>query len=170
MRPPRFRLRTLLVAVAVVGMAVAALSRPTRGWGIAASTLFLTLLLTAILGSLLRRGTPRAFWIGFALFGWAYVAPLLSWLAFESLIIAPREGLIDVLVALGARDGKYLADLAGSWAQVDNESRLVVGTSTLGLLFAGFGGLIACRLYASERAPCPRRTVPPDPPPPPEPK
>ena len=48
-------------------------SSPSLFWEATIFALTLILLLTAILGSLYRRAGARAFWLGFAVFGWGYV-------------------------------------------------------------------------------------------------
>jgi hypothetical protein len=153
----------MMITVAVVGAGIAAMIRPTRGWAIVLPALFLTVLLTAILGLLLRRGDQRAYWVGFALFGWAYLIPSLFWLGdFNSTPISishvvsfPLIVVLDIVTGLGASDGKksvgeMMAELHGVMAQVDDKSRLLVAWSLLGLLFACLGSLIARWLSRNE--------------------
>ena len=88
MRAVRFPIARLMWAVLVVALALAAL----RDEGM----MFLVtgaLLLLAIAGAVCRAGASRAWWLGFALFGWGYIAlefcsstlelpttPLLAWI------------------------------------------------------------------------------------------
>jgi hypothetical protein len=62
----------LFVALAMAGLRIgnAAWDRGTLG-------LALALLLTAVLLAVHREGSTRAFWLGFALFGWAYLGASL---------------------------------------------------------------------------------------------
>jgi hypothetical protein len=69
----RFSIRFLLIVVATCGFYFAALAAATERWiAVCQSVRFFALAL-AIAGSLLVRGPERAFWIGFAIFGWLYV-------------------------------------------------------------------------------------------------
>jgi hypothetical protein len=143
------------------------------GGAVVLSALWLSLLLTAILGALLRRGTPRAFWIGSALFGGAYFASTLTWPGsfpgiptLDRLVATPTLGLLEVLIAVSAGERKAIAGLVGAAAEVDEECRLVIGASALGLLFAGLGGLIASQFSRIEGPARPRLPVASDPPPP----
>ena len=76
--PPRISLATLIGIVAVLALALAGMLSASRLWLMLASTVMLALLLTAILAAWLFSGTDRAFWVGFALFGWTYLI-LVNW-------------------------------------------------------------------------------------------
>jgi hypothetical protein len=78
MRPRRISLASLLGIVAVFGLGLAGLKSSTVLWTTAATTVTLALLLAAVLGAVLLRGPERAFWLGFALFGWVYLV-LVDW-------------------------------------------------------------------------------------------
>jgi len=72
----RFSMRGLLIGTAGFAIACGALVSASQ-W--IASLIFsatLAVLIVAVLGAVLRRGRPRAFWIGFAIVGWGYL-----WLA-----------------------------------------------------------------------------------------
>ncbi|MDB5352859.1 MAG: hypothetical protein JWN86_4106 [Planctomycetota bacterium] len=84
----RFSIAGLMVVVLVSGVAVAALKNASDAW--AGVLLLLTLLLLGIslLGILHRRGGARAFWQGFAIFGWGYlVLSQAPWIADQ---VGPR--------------------------------------------------------------------------------
>jgi hypothetical protein len=149
-------LRRLMIAVALIGVGLAAVLRPNRGWALALLVLFLTMLLTAILGAAMRRGRVRAYWIGFALFGWTYLGVIHfhydemvinNPISTERLIKRPLVEVLDFVMVLGdgARTGERLAGIAGDLARADDSSRCVVAWSLVGLLFAGAGGVIALR-------------------------
>lgn len=70
----RFSIATLMAVVLVCGVAVAALRDASDTWAGILLGLTLSMLGTALIGVLHRRGTRRAFWQGFALFGWGYLA------------------------------------------------------------------------------------------------
>jgi hypothetical protein len=147
-------LKRLMIDVAAIGVGVTALLRPNKGWAVALPVLFLTTLLTAILGVLVRRGHERASWVRFALFGWAYLILVYFWhedivisnpLSTKRIFKQPLVELLDIVMVLGdgAMMGERLTGIARGLAQVDNPSRFIVAWSLLGLLFAGLGGLIA---------------------------
>jgi hypothetical protein len=76
--PPRISLATLIGIVAVLALALAGMLSASRLWLMLASTVVLALLLTSILAAWLFSGIDRAFWVGFALFGWTYLI-LVNW-------------------------------------------------------------------------------------------
>src|ERR1700732_3970540 len=81
---PRISIRKLMAYVAVIAVGIAALANPNTGWAVLFSAIFVTMLLTSILGVILCRGTKQAYWLGFGLFGWAsYLTG--SVMIFESL-------------------------------------------------------------------------------------
>ena len=69
----RFTLRQLLGIVALIALAVPALMHASLWWAAAWLSGYLLALGIALLGIVYRDGARRAFWIGFALFGWEYV-------------------------------------------------------------------------------------------------
>jgi hypothetical protein len=77
MRLPRFSIASLLVLVLFVAIGFAGLRAATDAWdsGVLASTLLALLL--ALLLAVHRTGQARAYWVGFALFGWAYLIATL---------------------------------------------------------------------------------------------
>jgi hypothetical protein len=77
---PTFRisLATLLAVIAVLALGLAGIVSASSFWTVAAATVTLALLLSAILGACLLDGDDRAFWAGFALFGWVYLV-LVNW-------------------------------------------------------------------------------------------
>src|SRR5689334_9877107 len=73
MRLPRYSLAGLMVAVLVAAVGLAALRFATPMWASSVHTVFLGLLLAALLGACLATGRARAGWLGFAVFGWGYL-------------------------------------------------------------------------------------------------
>lgn len=69
----QFSIKALLGLAAFVAAACAALLNASEWWASATCTITLVVLLVAVLRSVFRRGPSRAFWLGFAIFGWAYV-------------------------------------------------------------------------------------------------
>jgi hypothetical protein len=73
MRRIRFNITSLLVVVLILGVGSAALRGSNDLWDSGLFTLTLGMLLVSILFSVHRTDSKRAFWIGFALFGWIYL-------------------------------------------------------------------------------------------------
>jgi hypothetical protein len=69
----RFSIATLIVVVLLCGVAVAALKQASDVWVGVLLAITLLLLGIALLGALQRKGASRAFWQGFAIFGWGYL-------------------------------------------------------------------------------------------------
>ncbi len=92
MRAIRFPIAGLMGAVLVVALGLAALRNASETW---ASVMFLLtcgVLNLAVVGTLCREGAKRAWWLGFALFGWGYLV-----LAFWSSVQLPTMTLLDVV-------------------------------------------------------------------------
>jgi DNA-binding transcriptional ArsR family regulator len=70
MRRFRFSIASLLVVILFVSVALAALRMPTDAWDSGVLGLTLLILLTATLLAVHRTHRQRAYWLGFALFGW----------------------------------------------------------------------------------------------------
>jgi hypothetical protein len=70
----RFSLKTMLLLFTVVAVCIAGLVYSNIAWAAFFYTVAFVIVLTGIVGALVRRGPARAFWIGFALFGGGYFA------------------------------------------------------------------------------------------------
>ena len=73
MRRLRFNIASLLGVILVLGVGFAALRESNDLWESGVFTLTLAALLISILLAVHRTESRRAFWIGFALFGWIYL-------------------------------------------------------------------------------------------------
>jgi hypothetical protein len=73
MRIPRFSISTLLVVIAILGVAMAALRSPSYLWANVTFTVALLAVLAAIACAIVGRGARRAYWLGFSLFGGTYL-------------------------------------------------------------------------------------------------
>ena len=73
MRRFRFHIGTLLILVLILGVGFAALRESDETWDSSIFSLTLGMLSVSILLAVHRTETRRAFWLGFALFGWTYV-------------------------------------------------------------------------------------------------
>jgi hypothetical protein len=74
----RYSLSSLMGIVALVSLAMAGATSASRRWTAVASTVTLAVLLGAILAAWQLERVDRAFWAGFALFGWTYLV-LVNW-------------------------------------------------------------------------------------------
>jgi hypothetical protein len=74
MRNLRFNIASLLVVILFLGVGFAALRESNDYWESAIFTLTVAVLLVSILLAVHGSEARRAFWIGFALFGWCYLA------------------------------------------------------------------------------------------------
>jgi hypothetical protein len=72
MRRFRFSVRGLMMLIVFLGSAFAGLRSPTPFWANIWFSLVLTVLVLAVPAAVYRRGERRAFWVGFATFGWVY--------------------------------------------------------------------------------------------------
>jgi hypothetical protein len=68
----RVTILAIILGVAACAMAFTALRSASKLWYSVLYTFTAFLLLTAVLASRFRRGNERAFWFGFAVFGWAF--------------------------------------------------------------------------------------------------
>jgi hypothetical protein len=73
MRRRRLSIIWLASVVVISGVGIAALRFATEVWAGVVFTLALFVLGIAVLGVIYRYGARRAFWSGFALFGWGYM-------------------------------------------------------------------------------------------------
>jgi hypothetical protein len=74
MKHIRFTIASLLVVILVLGVGFAALRESSDLWESGLFTLTLGILLISILAAIHRTEKRRAFWLGFAVFGWIYLA------------------------------------------------------------------------------------------------
>jgi hypothetical protein len=73
MRRFRVHIGTLVVAMMLLGVGLAALREPNEIWDHSIFSITLGVLLISILLAIHRTDQTRAFWLGFALFGWTYL-------------------------------------------------------------------------------------------------
>src|SRR5690349_7564089 len=78
MGPPRFSLAALVGAVLLCGVGLAALRWPSALAANAMFSLALAALVVALVAVANCRGAKRAYWSGFALGGWVYLAVALG--------------------------------------------------------------------------------------------
>lgn len=102
----RFSIASLLLVVLFVAVAVAALRASTDTWDGGVLGLVLLSLTTAVLLAVHRTDLRRAYWLGFALFGWTYLVaslvpaiesrlPTTKALAYLDGLARPRPWVFD---------------------------------------------------------------------------
>ncbi|MEM9660598.1 MAG: hypothetical protein AAF961_19710, partial [Planctomycetota bacterium] len=142
----RFSLRHVLLAMALIAVCAVAISAGTWFWTRALFTTVLAANLCAILAAAFLRGRRRAFWMGFALFGWAY------WLiaTLPALQIAEHQLFTNEVLAMLK---EYTPDENSGTVVLVNTHRIAIFSfertihSVAGLLFATIGGLVGSRCY-----------------------
>jgi hypothetical protein len=110
MRRFRFHIGTLIVLVLVLGVSFAALRESNETWDSGVFTLTLVILLTSILLAIHRSEARRAFWLGFALFGAAYLGMSLA---------PPIESRLITTKALTYFDSKMPRSMPAGFAYFD---------------------------------------------------
>jgi len=68
----RFSLLHFLIVITLLAVGLGALASGSRLAASGIYTLYLVLICLALAGAIIVRGEARSFWIGFAVFGWAY--------------------------------------------------------------------------------------------------
>src|SRR4051794_21139309 len=82
----------MMAIIVATAMAFAALRSASDLWFSTTSTFCTVLLLVALIAARFRRGSERAFWFGFAVFGWGFFRLGLGPWASESAVLG--EGSI----------------------------------------------------------------------------
>jgi hypothetical protein len=112
----RYTIRGLTALVLLLGFGFAALRGATLGWATASMLIALLALCSATLGAVVRRGSSRPSWVGFAIFGWAYFllhfSPWAQWTtgyspahfttwAIDSLLVSRLDPELEAGQAIG---------------------------------------------------------------------
>jgi hypothetical protein len=113
MRRFRFRLGTLLILIIVLGVGFAALRESNDTWDSGVFTLALGAMLASTLLAIHRTEKRRAFWLGFALFGSAYLG--------LSLVPSTGSRLITTKV-LAYLDSKVPRSIPAGFAYFDYDN------------------------------------------------
>lgn len=157
---PQLSLAATLGWVGFFAVGCAALAKPTFFWAGLLWSLVMATLGAALLAAIFRTGASRAFWVGFALFGWGHMtlalAPLLEDLTGE--LIFTRQ-ILDSLARLIGHDVPSLTQTDGIWKRLPlvTTSRgyvypayLVIGQSWLTIVIATCGGFVATYFHARQ--------------------
>ena len=152
-RPKRswfqFSIKALLGLAVFVALACAALLNASEWWLSATFTLTLAVLLVAVLASIFRRGSTRAFWIGFAVVGCVYLS-LSPAAPFSRLWLGGNFPLLTSNLSELAYSELHPTGWVYAPGDGQRQYRFVAVAHCLWTwLFAMFGGLLACYLYAT---------------------
>jgi hypothetical protein len=155
----RYSIASLLGLVLFVAVAFAALRQADELWDSAIFSLTVGLLLISVLLAVHRTGRSRAFWLGFAVVGWAYL--IVSLIPPVESRLVTKKGLSYLDSKIPGRDAspKFAVSLLtekpspGSWKPSATSEDLVrIGHSLLALVLAFVGGQLSRRLFDRERA------------------
>jgi hypothetical protein len=113
MRRFRFHLGSLVTIVLVVGVGLAALRESNTIWDSGIFSAVAGVLLIAVLLAIHRTEKKRAFWIGFALFGWVYLG--LS-------LVPSIESRLITTKGLACLPSKIPRSMAGGLAYFDYDN------------------------------------------------
>lgn len=172
----RLRISVLgtMTIVAFVAISLVTLRSTLEIWASLLFTLEIVLLCFAIPSLLYRRGPSRAFWVGFAAFGWTYVVfcfgpvlgtsmkppPLLTTkllqCSYPYLITVPSDEVYvwgkgklkdgrNIQVTHLARGGQI------TFFRNDTEDFMRTGHTLFSLLFSCLGGFVSRRLFIASR-------------------
>jgi hypothetical protein len=167
----RFSIKWMLIGIAGAAVACAALVNASELWAAIVYAATLVCLFVALVGAIFRRGRQRAFWTGFAVFGWGYF--LLMGATLENPIGGRAHGLPThpLLMALHDAVAKETGASTARRARAAWEDDLVsrmnrrphprefakVGHLVLLLLFASAGGLVGQYSFAPTEKTSPYR-------------
>ena len=142
MKRIRFTIANLLVVVLFVAVGFAALRESSDLWESGIFTVTLGILLLSILLVVHRSESKRAFWLGFALFGWTYTGLTLLPSIESRLITTKALAYLDSKVP--GRSSWYFQDFAVNLErnQIARSNQGIVGIwdATTGKLLGGWNG------------------------------
>ena len=125
---PRFSIRQLLVWTAFIGFACVSLRSPSESWIATAFAVVLVILGATPMLVILRQGPERAYWMGFAVVGWLYLALLLYSFALEPSSVNSNPLSAGNLAT--ARLSRFGHELIYGRQEMPVSFSLTVGTST----------------------------------------
>jgi hypothetical protein len=149
----RLSMAGMLWFVAVTAIGLASIRSTSGVWTTVAATLTLAALLKAVLAAALLRGNDRAFWLGFAVFGWVYLI-LVDWDwvggPFGHELTGALADWAEAVIPEAPRPSPAITNLSEL-----HQERMIkighfvqIGRMVLCLLFAMAGGVIGRKLAA----------------------
>lgn len=149
----QFTLKDILLGTTAVTVSCTALTFASWFWATLYFTGAMTMLLTAVVFSCVSREAQRAYWVGFAVFGWGYFIILHStWLDTETQVQNWRLFSDGPLFTSAILDWLYsnVLSLIHPQPQTDGFGQPIPGTSSypLGPNFARVGHSIFALLFA----------------------
>ncbi len=144
---PRITIAGLMVIVLYVALGFAALTNANYFWADATYTLAIISIATALLGTIVRKGTARVPWIGYAVFGWTYVLldVLPSWV--NSGFGFARVTRPNLMLMWGIGQLKPYISSSPNLLPFDQVSY------SLGMILFGLIGIVVARVVAVKDAP-----------------
>jgi hypothetical protein len=170
----RFQVRSLLLLVVFLAVGCAALRESSDAWDSCIFWVTLVVLLSSILLAVHRASSSRAFWIGFALFGSAYLALTLVPSVESSLLSTRALGYLNSRMPVSTPAGRAYENISRSFrvprviegqplinraARLQPESEetvrnfMRIGHSLLALVAAFLGGQLSLLLDARRSGP-----------------
>ena len=153
MADSKFNLRQLFVAVSGIAICAAALKYANSLWASAISTGVVLVLFTAVVAAIYLKQPKRAFWTGFAIFGWGYLILIDGWLPFPPfsastmLIWMMSESLGHTQV--DPNTAYYMETPMGIIRARPTEQFFRISYSITAMLLGVIGGILARRFYLS---------------------
>jgi hypothetical protein len=146
---PRITILGILGVVLAVALALAAVRSGSEVWVAALSLVLLTWLSASLLGAIFRQAKARAFWTGFAVFGWVYFLFVHTSLVSTPLYRGMAKGLDQFIEAAWtftpvALPSDRLARLYRFEELAESKARVrVICDLILNLAFGLTGGFLA---------------------------
>ena len=128
----RFTIAGMLGVVAFVAVGIAALRSGSDLWAATIFTLTAATLASAVLVSIHRQGRTRAFWFGFALFGWLHLAACLHPAIKGRLLTANLLGLLARQMPSKSIDGSKPTNAWFEYADMNRDGDAGTVVYTIG--------------------------------------
>jgi hypothetical protein len=124
----RFSLLGSMLLIFFAGICIAALASPTPTTSALMHTVRLCFLFASILGAVLQRSQDRAFWTGFAVFGWGFLGLAdIAWWARPPLLVTSHLLWCHAPSWVSTQNLHYFYE---NWDSIEN------------LIMAAVGGLV----------------------------
>ena len=146
MRSIRFTIAWLMTVVLILALGFAALRNPTPLWAGSVSLATQAIICLAVVGAVCRTGRERAWWLGFAAFGWSYLHP---WGDFYIWMKTPMQ---SVLEALRAWMNVPISASKPGTPIVWQQAFFQIGHNLWALIFATLGGFLASAIFGAAAA------------------